>query len=181
MRPRLLWFAALYACAICSGQNLPPNGWYVRNSPVTNALNGANYYYGLYVAVGAQGTVLTSSDGVDWRAVSAVGATSPLFCAAYGLTGYPYLVGGAGGAFLSRDGSNWTNVFSSGSAQLFGAANSFYYWHKYLAVGWDSAMNSGSIFSSSWDIFDWSATTTPTTNALFAVASSVSPSGNANK
>jgi hypothetical protein len=151
----------------------------VRNSPAANALNGVTYYQGLYVAVGGQGTVLTSTNGVDWRIGPGVGGASPLYCAAYGLSGYPYLVGGAGGGFISPDGTSWTNVFSSGSAQLLGAANSSFYWHEYLAVGWDSAISRGSIFASSWNIFDWSATATPTTNVLFAVASTASPSGSA--
>src|SRR6266513_2217323 len=43
-----------------------PDVWQLRSSPVTNQLNAVAWGNGLFVAVGADMTILTSPDGVGW-------------------------------------------------------------------------------------------------------------------
>lgn len=43
--------------------------WHLRNAGVTaNTLNGVAYGNGSFVAVGASGTILVSSNGLEWTA-----------------------------------------------------------------------------------------------------------------
>src|SRR5439155_9005565 len=134
MKPRLILAIVLCFSAVCPGQGLLPESWYVRNSPTTNALNGI-VYGGVFMAVGDSATVLISSDGSHWTSGPTPGTSADFLFAAYAPVGYAYLVGGAGGAFASRDGGNWTNVLSTAAAtQLFGAA--YYYTHGYQVVAW---------------------------------------------
>src|SRR5439155_5754464 len=118
---------------------------------------------------------LISSDGSHWTSGPTPGTSADFLFAAYAPVGYAYLVGGAGGAFASRDGGNWTNVLSTAAAtQLFGAA--YYYTHGYQVVAWDAVAKTSLLYSS-WNVFDLSSVAAPTTNALFAIATSASPTG----
>ena len=63
----------------------------------TNSLNSITLG-SLYTAVGDNGTILTSSDGVDWQIISS-GTTNNLNAVLFALIGYAVV--GAGGVNLT--------------------------------------------------------------------------------
>jgi hypothetical protein len=78
-------------------------------TPVTafqgNALNDIAYANGRYVAVGAQGTILTSVDGINWQQATS-GTTAKLTYVDSGNN--EFVVGGQGVILSSVDGLVWT-------------------------------------------------------------------------
>ncbi|UJS26638.1 hypothetical protein [Thiothrix winogradskyi] len=111
-------------------------------TPVTafqgNALNDIAYAKGRYVAVGAQGTILTSVDGINWQQATS-GTTAKL---AYVDTGNnEFVVGGQGVILSSTDGLVWatraTNTGQDASALEHGAV-----WNGSQYLLFDSAGNS---------------------------------------
>jgi hypothetical protein len=92
--------------------------WYLRASGTTNSLYGITYGAGLFVAVGDNGVVVTSPDGVTWTA-RASGITYPLRGVAFGNSTY-VAVGMSGNILTSPDGSSWTARNSSITDNLFG-------------------------------------------------------------
>ncbi|WP_242632844.1 Ig-like domain-containing protein [Thiothrix fructosivorans] len=111
-------------------------------TPVTafqgNALNDIAYAKGRYVAVGAQGTILTSVDGINWQQATS-GTTAKL---AYVDTGNnEFVVGGQGIILSSTDGLVWTtratNTGQDASALEHGAV-----WNGSQYLLFDSAGNS---------------------------------------
>lgn len=86
----------------------PLDTWHVRSSGTTRRLNDVAYGNGTFVAVGEEGTVLRSADGVEWLPSNA-GTVSRLDAIAFG-NGVFVAVGGLGSKpmFTSSDGVNWT-------------------------------------------------------------------------
>jgi hypothetical protein len=93
--------------------------WAVHATGTTNVLNGVVWGGGLFVAVGAGRTVLTSTDGVSWTPQVAP-AGMPAVLNAVAWTGSQFVaVGNAGGVMTSPDGEVWTQHTSGTSANLF--------------------------------------------------------------
>jgi hypothetical protein len=164
-----LWLSTA-AVAIAAG----PDVWNIRTSPSSNHLNGVAYGNGLFVAVGNQATILTSSNGRDWT-VRPAGTTAPTIrAAAYGQG--RYVVGGGEGALIrsSTDGIHWTNGLSTIGAENINAlayGNGFF-----VAVGRGEQVNTSYILTSSNGL-DWISRNVPTTNTLFGVSPDFGPDG----
>jgi hypothetical protein len=92
--------------------------WTLRTSGTSNDLYGVTYGNGLFVAVGEEGTILTSRDGVNWTP-RASGTDNSLEGVTYG-NGLFVAVGEEGTILTSRDGVNWTERISGTSNDLYG-------------------------------------------------------------
>ncbi len=82
-------------------------------------LNAVASNTGMVVAVGNQGTIVRSTDGINWSAAASVPNTSDLYAVTYAIVpaGGLWVAVGAGGAlFISDDASTWSAI-SSGTAQ----------------------------------------------------------------
>jgi hypothetical protein len=85
-------------------------------SITANQLNAVIFANGKYVAVGAAGTIFTSSDGVTWTSRS-MGTTTNLNAITYG-AGQFVVVGDGGLEASSTDGISWTSGWTSVSSNL---------------------------------------------------------------
>ena len=83
--------------------------WHPRNPlPTQYALRGVAYGNGTYVTVGVLGTILNSSNGIDWATCNS-GTTQQLNAVTFGKG--RFVVGGNAGLMLwSTNGVNWTNA-----------------------------------------------------------------------
>jgi hypothetical protein len=83
--------------------------WHVRNaSPTVHHLKAVTYGVGRFIAVGDQGTMVTSSNGTDWSTSSPFG-TNDLNTIVY--VENRFLVGGHNGLLRwSQDGVSWTSA-----------------------------------------------------------------------
>ncbi len=102
------------------GHASPLDVWYLRASGTTNSLYGITYGAGLFVAVGDNGVILTSPDGVTWTA-RASGITYPLRGVAFGNSAY-VAVGMSGNILTSPDGILWTARNSLITDNIYGIA-----------------------------------------------------------
>lgn len=129
-------------------------------NPVPAAdLNAIVYSTQGLLAAGANGLILTSSDGTTWAA-QGTGYTNPLYGAS--TTGFGYLAVGAGGIILaSQNGIVWAGQASNTANDLYAAA---YGGNLYVAVG-----ASGTIVSSA-DAATWTVSAPPTSRSLRSVA-----------
>ena len=80
--------------------------WTTQASGTTNDLLGVAYVDRKFIAVGAQGTLLTSPDGSTWT-VETSNTTSDLHHVAFGVDTY-VAVGDAGTIISSADATSWT-------------------------------------------------------------------------
>ncbi|MDG0811293.1 WD40/YVTN/BNR-like repeat-containing protein [Cohnella rhizosphaerae] len=127
--------------------------------PGFSYLASVEYGGGLFVGVGWQGNLFTSSDGINWTNRNP-GVSSILYDVAYGDNLY-VAVGQSGTILTSPDGVTWTTQNSNTYYDL----NRITYGNgKYVAVG-----NSGVIFTST-DGIAWTSNVSGTTNQLYAVA-----------
>jgi hypothetical protein len=92
--------------------------WTLRN--LGNPLYAVTYGNGLFVAVGRDGAILTSPDGVNWTARTS-GTSNWLEGVAYG-NGLFVAVGQGGTILTSPDGVSWTRQTSGTSNRLEGVA-----------------------------------------------------------
>lgn len=108
------------------------NTWTKQTIPVLPATNlNAVTYGGIYLAAGANGTVLTSSDAATWTAQSS-GTSSDLYALANNGTGR-YVAVGAGGTIIYSDGgSTWVQANSQTANALYGVT---YGGGEFVAVG----------------------------------------------
>ncbi len=103
----------LSACGGGGGENSHPAvdplaNWHSRNPlPQGNDLSRVTYGKGIFVAVGATGTILTSPDGITWTPNTA-GIASYLGGVTYG-SGTFVAVGYTGTILTSSDGVTWTS------------------------------------------------------------------------
>jgi hypothetical protein len=97
----------------------PLDNWSVRESGATNYLQNVVYEKGLYVAVGYQGAILTSSNAVEWTAQNS-GTTDSLYTLVYG-GGLFVAAGNRGALTVSEDGINWSAINSGTQNPLFGS------------------------------------------------------------
>ena len=88
--------------------------WASRTSGTTNALGGITYGNGLFVAVGGNNTVLTSSDGVNWSKQILTAPCNLSGGVTYGnglfvaVGGFYYSSSSSPCLFISSDGVTWT-------------------------------------------------------------------------
>jgi hypothetical protein len=123
----------------------------------TNALYGLAYGNSLYVAVGAAGTVLTSSDASSWSSITPA-TGSDLRSVAWG-NGIFVAVGAGGALVTSAGGTAWTAQPALGGATLRSVA----YGRQFVAVG-----DAGAIFTSTNGLA-WQAQASGVTQNLLAV------------
>jgi len=124
----------------------------------------------LYVAVGADGTVITSTDGTTWKSV-AVNTTRDLRGVTFGVlttitgltttaTNVFVATGAAGTVLTSNDGLTWTLQ----SPISTNTVNAVAFGGRFVAVG-----NAGRIYTSA-DGASWQAQASGTANDLTAIA-----------
>ncbi len=80
--------------------------WSVQYSGTTNSLKNCAYGNGIFVAVGVQGTILTSADGKEWIAQMSVTGNT-LNSLVFG-NGQFVVVGRSGTILTSQDGESWS-------------------------------------------------------------------------
>ena len=111
----LIWLAAL---GICLGSNAAPlTEWHVRNSTVEAGFEGVTYGAGVFVAVGEQGTIVSSPDGVTWtKETNPAALTLEDILHANGV----FVAVGRGPTLMtSPDGHAWTkHTYDQGSGPL---------------------------------------------------------------
>jgi len=112
--------------------NLPknitfPNGQIKLNldlsyyTPTSYNLYGINYHNGLFVAVGDNGTILSSSDGFTWSSHNVV-STVNFKDVASTFSGFWVAVGDNGIIYTSNDGTTWTAQTSGTTENLLSIA-----------------------------------------------------------
>ncbi|MDF2645530.1 MAG: ancA 1 [Paenibacillus sp.] len=109
---------------------------WVNRTPVgvSVPLNNVGYFNNKYVAVGNNGTIVTSTDGVVWTTLStdSTGTTQHLRAIAYGEGAFA-VVGDNGTILTSTDAEHWTVEGNTGTA---GHLRSIVYGNqKFVAVG----------------------------------------------
>jgi hypothetical protein len=82
------------------------NRWSVQYSGTTNTLKNCVYGNGIFVAVGVQGTILTSEDGEEWLAQMSVTGNT-LNSLVFGNDQF-VVVGRSGTILTSQDGESWS-------------------------------------------------------------------------
>jgi hypothetical protein len=95
--------------------------WTPQASGTTQNLYAiASNFLSLNVAVGANGTIISSADGINWTAATNSGTTRDLYAVTYAAYGSGlWLAVGAGGTMVqSTDGLTWTRVASNTLADL---------------------------------------------------------------
>jgi uncharacterized repeat protein (TIGR02543 family) len=112
----------------------------------------------MFMAVGAAGTLLTSSDGVSWT-IRTSGTTNYINGVSYG-NGTYVAVGNSGTIVTSSDGVNWTSRTSGTTNPLSGVS---YGTNTYVAVG-----DGGTIMTSS-DGVNWAIRMSGTTKSVYSV------------
>jgi len=115
-----------------------PKVWTVKSSPVAQNLRGVLWTGTQFIAVGDNGTILTSADGSIW--VSRIsGSTESLWSVAWSGTKY-VVVGDMNGTVLtSSDGVTWAKV-TTGRQKLLRKviwAN-----NQFMAAGWGTVLTS---------------------------------------
>jgi probable HAF family extracellular repeat protein len=125
--------------------------WEVKQSGTTSSLNAVTFGNGLFVAVGDDGTILTSADGDVWTARSS-GTTDRLPAIAFGNGRFVATRTNRGSpAITSLDGINWTPVSlteSTGAPASSGASDAITFGGgRFMAVG-SVTLNSTEIMAS---------------------------------
>jgi len=133
--------------------------WLSQTTPTTVFLNDVAYAQGKFVAVGANGTILTSTNGVNW-ANRTIGSTSDqLRGLAYG-NGIFAAVGTGGLVRNSTDGETWVAAGSGASLKSVTFAKGLF-----VAVGDNGAIRT-SVNGSNWTSRSTSPSTTAFLNAV---------------
>lgn len=143
---------AFCSCAPVAQGQISLDRWFVRNSGVASDLAMVNYGSNGFVAVGLQGTILTSSNGVHWTR-----RTSPtsgdIYSVAFG-GGRWVAVGPSALVMSSSNGVNWTVRSVPVTAGLF---NVVYGNGRFVAVGSVPGVPNSDILTST-DGISWTAT-----------------------
>ncbi|MCC5952647.1 MAG: S-layer homology domain-containing protein [Acidimicrobiia bacterium] len=137
--------------------------WVVRRSPGGPQLNAvASNHLGVWVAVGFEGTILRSTDGINWASVSS-GTTQILWDIAHDGNGTMVAVGGGNGTVRrSTNTTTWSAVSTPTDLTLLGVAHDRL--GRWLAVG------STGVAITSTDGTSWFSRTTNSPATLDAVA-----------
>lgn len=112
--------------------------WTSQATGTTSVLNGVTWGNNQFVAVGDNGTILTSPDGVTWTSRTS-GSTEWLSGVAWSGGTFAVVGGSAGNILTSPDGATWTTSFSGVSKFI---RNIIWDGSKFLAVGTDTIMTS---------------------------------------
>jgi len=124
----------ILACA--TGVRADLDNWTWGNPwPQGNALNGVSWQQGQFVAVGDRGTVLTSSDGVNWTL-----RETDIHTALHGVAsnGKLWVVVGSNGAILtSSDGLKWSAMTAANGFSLMAVASNG---TQFVAVGYQGTV-----------------------------------------
>jgi len=133
--------------------------WNDQEDITTSAnMYGVAYGNSLYIIVGTNGTILTSSDKITWTSRTS-GTTEALYNVLW--SGSQFVIVGTTGTILtSSDGINWTPRTSGTSEYLWGIN-----WNgtQYVATG-----GTGTILSSS-DAITWASQTSGISNGLLGI------------
>jgi len=95
-------------------------------SKVSQDLNAVASSPSMVVAVGNNGTIVRSTDGIDWSAANALSSTPNLYAVTYATVstgGVWVAVGAAGSVFVSTDAATWREVTSGTGEDLKGVAS----------------------------------------------------------
>lgn len=142
-----------------SNDKTASSGWAKQQSNTASDLYGIAFGGGTYVAVGKQGTILTSSNGASWTYRSLPGnSIDSLFGIVYA-AGKFVTVSSAGNIYTSDNGENWTEQMS-GSPPLYAVQ---YGDDRFVAVG------EGVIYYSD-NGMSWTSANVPGAGDLYAVA-----------
>lgn len=135
-----------------AGTNQPPRcdplaNWFGNTSGTNLALNDVVFGAGRFVAVGANGSIATSTNGLVWTNQSTVGLP-PLLGVAYGNSRF-VAVGAQGLALMSTNGLAWNNVGPGRlwSGITFGAGKFVAVTTNGLVLVTTDGINFGQIFS----------------------------------
>lgn len=117
----------------------PLDTWRLRRSSSQDSiLRGVTYGNGTFVAVGDNGTILTSVEGITWTTRTSDTANH-LYGVAYG-NGTFVAVGAGGIIRTSRDGATWTSRISGIDSNLRGVAyGGITFMEKFVVVGDDTS------------------------------------------
>ena len=159
--------------------NLGAANWNLVNPlPTGNTLSGVTYGSGLFVAVGSNGTILTSATGTSWinQTSGTANALLGVACGVDGNGGVLFAAVGNGGTILtSADGTNWVSRTSGTAADIKGIT---YGGGQFAAVG-----NSGTILTSA-DGITWKSITNSgmphTASALYGITCGSDSRGRSN-
>src|SRR5882762_3296114 len=106
MRPMIPWRMVVFCvCLLSAAAGLrasPLDSWTVQYMGLNNDLFGVAFGKGTFVAVGTNGLILTSANGLDWTPRSS-GTTNDLNGVAFG-NGSFVAVGNVGTILTSSDG-----------------------------------------------------------------------------
>lgn len=133
--------------------------WDTTSSAVATAAFGCAFGAGVYVVVGATGTISSSTDCQTWTSRSS-GTTSALRSVFFGNNLF-VAVGDGGVLLTSPDGSSWTSR-SSGTTSALRAV-------KYLNGNW-IAVGAGGVIITSTNGTSWTTRTSGVTRALYSIA-----------
>ena len=151
----VLWSVFLITLFSVNAGAFLNNDWHVRTSNTTEVLYGIVLGKGQLVAVGNNGTIVTSLDGNTWTSQTL--GTSNLRGVTYG-NGLFVAVGEGGAILTSPDGTTWTTR-TSGTLTLLWSVT--YGNGLFVAVG-----SSGTILTSP-DGTTWTTQTSATGSTLF--------------
>jgi len=133
--------------------------WIIRSPlPTSNSLSDVTYGNGTYVAVGTNGTIVTSIDGENWTTHTS-GTERTLVDVAYG-NGTFVTVGQAGTVLTSSDGELWINRDPGTMMDLYDIT---YVDGTFVAVGLGGTI----LFSS--DGVNWTSRTSGTATSINAI------------
>jgi Photosynthesis system II assembly factor YCF48 len=93
---------------VSNNSDLSSGAWTLQSSGTNLDLYGVAFVNGVFIAVGSQGTLLTSSDGVTWTPRNST-TTENLWQVAFGANTY-IVVGDSGTILSSSDSATWQQV-----------------------------------------------------------------------
>jgi len=173
-------FGGIYVAAGANGtivESADATTWSTRASGTSSTLNGlATNGAGTYVAVGAGGSITTTTDGgATWKLASS-GTTQDLFAITYGSSGGINVfvaVGAQGTMLISADGLAWSagNIAAANGADLKGIAFTPTTFLSGLLTSlptWIAVGSGGTIISSN-DASTWTLRASGSSNTLNAV------------
>ena len=138
--------------------------WIPSESGTATNLSAITYGNGIFVGVGARGSIQTSPDGGSWD-IRFSGTPRTLFGIAYGNSRF-VAVGNAATILTSADGVAWTNV-SGFTGILYGVT---YGNGTFVAVGFPSVTTGFSTILTSPDGFTWTERTPGSVKSLQGAA-----------
>ena len=92
-----------------------------RMPPLSGVIDGVTYENNIFMTVGANGTTLSSPDGITWTSRIS-GSSNILRDVTYGNSTF-VVVGHSGTVLTSSDGTTWTSRTSGTSNTLYGVTS----------------------------------------------------------